>query len=396
MNVGLVDLKWGGHHTPYVVYLSRYFTDHGHRVTFVTRKENPRLDELPDSDDLTIRAVDFPTFPDDSPQGLFASVREQLIRVAQLREIYRTVHDADVDVVHLLYFDRTQVPFWIAAKSASMEMPPTVATLHRDAFLDNSDRTVLTLATQTMTRLALDSTLANGSLDCLTVHANSIRDRIIGAVPAATRANTRTIPAPTPDLTVEVSQSEARDYLDLPQNHPVFLFFGGLRYEKGPDVLAEALRDVDREITVVFAGSEADFTQADVDAWKGDTPGHVHIEDRIEFVPEVDVDYYFVAADALVLPYRRERGISGPLRRAAWVSTPIIGNRGSDIGDLIETHELGYTFGDRTRLAELLSSVGSESSTELGSSLSDFARSRHWSRTGESMIDIYEECTDAV
>jgi len=391
MHIGLVDLKWEGHHTPYVVYLSRYFVEQGHRVSFITRSENPCLDGLPDSGSLSVRTIDFPVYPEDSPQGLLSSIHEQRVRVEQLRQIYRTVQDIGVDVVHLLYFDRTQVPFWAATRISSDGYPPTVATLHRDAFLDNSRRSLGKIATQTVTKQALNAVLRDGSLNCLTVHADSIRDRIIGAVPAATRSNTRTIPAPTPELSVDVSQSEAREYLDLPQDRPLFLFFGGLRYEKGPDILAQALRDVDREITVVFAGSEDDFTQSDMNEWKRKVADLVEIIDRLEYIPEEDVDYYFLAADALVLPYRRERGISGPLRRAAFASTAVVGNRQSDVGDIIRSHDLGLMFDSQDALAEILSSF-SIGNTRMDGGLTEFARSRHWSRTGKQLIAIYNSC----
>lgn len=393
MHVALVDLRWDGHHTPYVVYLSRYFTDEGHEVTFITHAENPRLDELPESENLTIRAADIPRFSDDVPGGLLASVTEQGYRTRQLLEIYRIACEAGVEVVHLLYFDRTQIPLYIAEKLSSDDFPPTVATLHRDAFLDNNDRPLPKLVTQAATKWALHSTLRDGTLDCLTVHANSIQDRIIGAVPAATRANTRTIPAPTPEPSIDVSQREAREYLDLPTNEPLFLFFGGLRYEKGPDILAKALQDVEQEITVVFAGSQVDFTQADVDRWKRQVPEYVTIVDRIEFIPEADVDYYFTAADALVLPYRRIRGISGPLRRAAMVGTPIIAPENSDIGSIVVQHDLGRCIENPlgTGLSGWFNCYDGNLAITPQRALSCFAESRHWMATGYLLMEIFEE-----
>jgi glycosyltransferase involved in cell wall biosynthesis len=393
MKVGLVDLKWDGHHTPYVVYLSRYFTEHGHDVTFVTRAENPRLDELPDSDRLDIEALEFADPHDTSPDSLLSSIREQRTRVRELRRIYETARNTDVDVVHLLYFDRTQVPLFFAAKLLPGELPPTVATLHRDAFLENSDRTLSKVATQGVARLALHATLKNGALDCLTVHANSIRDRIIGAVPAATRANTKTIPAPTPESSVDVSQQEAREYLDLPVDGPLYLFFGGLRYEKGSDLLAEALRSVGREMTVVLAGPEADFTQSDVDRWRQRVPTNVNLVDRIEFIPEENVDYYFVAADALVLPYRRTRGISGPLRRAAMVGTPIVATANSDIGSVVEQHSLGVNIDNpvQSGLSDWFNESAEGTTLASKEALSRFAESRHWRATGDALLDIFSE-----
>lgn len=393
MHVGLVDLKWGGHHTPYVVYLSRYFTEHEIDVTFITRAENPRIEELPESDRLSIEALHLGEKHSLSSDSLLSSIQEQRERVQELRQIYAAARNSDVDVVHLLYFDRTQVPLFLTDTLRSGQLPPTVATLHRDAFLDNSNRTLSDAATQGVTKWALHATLENGALDCLTVHANSIRDRIIGAVPAATRANTKTIPAPTPESSVDVSQQEAREYLALPVDGPLYLFFGGLRREKAPDLFAEALQCVDREITVVLAGPEADFTQSDVDGWRRQAPTNVTLVDRIEFVPEEAVDYYFVAADALVLPYRRTRGISGPLRRAAMVGTPIIAVANSDIGSLVEQHELGVCLDDpiESTLSDWLDRSPEKTALASEDALSRFAESRHWRATGDALLAVCGE-----
>lgn len=390
MHVGLVDLKWRGHHTPYVIYLSRYFTEQGHDVTFITDEEHPRLDELPNSANLNVRTANFSETEKNPRSSLAASLHEQWIRVRQLRRIFRMANGADVDVLHFLYFDRTQVPLWIASTLVRESLPPIVTTLHRDAFTDTEETNISKQATQAVTIRALDSSLTEGTIRFLTVHAKSIQERIIDSVDAATKENTVVIPAPTPELSVNVTQKQAREYLDLPTEIPILLFFGELRYEKGPDLLAEAMQTVDRPAVVVFAGSEADFTQKDIDRWKEQIHEPVTVIDHIKFIPEQDVDYYFTAADALVLPYRRQRGISLPLGTACMAGTPIIGNRESDIGETIERNNLGTTFRSgsvfdlTTRIEELVSQRNQQNDE-----LRAFAESRHWRKTGEMLEELY-------
>lgn len=84
MHIGLVDLLWEGHHTPYVVYLSQYFTEQRHQVTYVTDAEHPRLDELPDSDRLSVRALPFVKTAVDPGDGLVASGWEPVVRTRHL------------------------------------------------------------------------------------------------------------------------------------------------------------------------------------------------------------------------------------------------------------------------------------------------------------------------
>lgn len=393
MHIGLVDLKWRGHHTPYIVYLSRYFTEEGHGVTFITDENHPRLDELPDTEKLHVRTARFSRTEKDPGSSLAASLHEQWVRVRQLRRIFQLADEADVDVLHSLYFDRTQVPLWIASTLTREPSLPFVTTLHRDMFTDTGNGGGAKWLTQAATRMALDSTLSNRTVDYLTVHADSIRDRIIDCVGAASRDNTRTVPAPTPELNVSASQTEARETLGLPTDTPLLLFFGGLRYEKGPDLLGKAMQELEQPVTVVFAGSGADFTQRHVDEWKQETEEPVTVVDRIGFVPEKKVEYYFVAADALVLPYRRTRGISGPLRRACMANTHIIGNDGSDIGALIEKNGLGHTFSHESvsSLRETIVEFLSDPARYPTDNVIGFAEEQYWRNTGKSLETLYRK-----
>lgn len=395
MHIGLVDLNWDGHHTPYVVYLSRYFTEQGHDVTFITDDEHPRLDELPDSENLHVRRAPFPNAEKDPESSLVASIHEQWIRVRQLRRVCRIANAAEVDVLHLLYFDRTQVPLWVASKLVRDPLPTIVTTLHRDAFTETENTSRAMRLTQAATILSLDSCLASGRIQYLTVHAESIRERIIGSVGAATAENTVAIPAPTPDISVEVTQEEAREYLNLPPKIPILLFFGELRYEKGPDILAKSLQNLGQPAMVLFAGSESDFTQRDINRWKKQIDDPIVVNDHVKFIPEEDVDYYFIAASALVLPYRRNKGISGPLRRACMSETPIVGNAKSDIGQIIERHGLGVTFKSESsvKLAEAIESILESPGKSRIKRLNRYAKSVHWTETGGSLDVLYQEAT---
>jgi glycosyltransferase involved in cell wall biosynthesis len=395
MHIGLFDPDWRGHHTPYVDLLSRYFTNEGHRVTFVTDERHERLDELPDAEGLSVVTRPFPGDPP-APSSFFRSVQDQYFRARQLRTALRIASQRRFDVLHLLYFDRLQIPLRLVTLPDASEVP-VVATQHRDAFVsgegDSSGRGLRSgIRVPDITTLALDSSFRQGVLDVLTVHADDIRDRIIDAVPSATRETVKTIPAPTPEPDVTSDTPGLRAELDLPAGRDVLLFFGGLRHEKGPDILADQLRELDRPVTVVFAGSLGDFSQGDVDQWKRDAASSVEVVDRLEYIPEEEVDKYFAAVDATILPYRRARGISGPLRRSANVGTPAVGTVETDIGRLIERHELGATFNpdDRATFTEALDRV-LDVESERRAALNAFASSRHWENTGEALVDIYED-----
>jgi glycosyltransferase involved in cell wall biosynthesis len=393
MHIGLFDTDWRGHHTPYVDLLSRHFTDEGHHVTFVTDGSHERLEELPKTERLSVVTRSFPGDAQ-APPNILRSVQDQYFRARQLRTTLRVANRRSFDVLHLLYFDRTQIPLKLATLVGPPEVP-VVATLHRDAFIPTADSGLPSRVIGDVTARALGSTLHSGALDVLTVHSDDIRDRIVDAVPSATTTNVRTIPAPTPESAVTNDTDDLRAELDLPAGRDLLLFFGGLRREKGPDVLAKQLQGLDRPLTVVFAGSPVDFSASDIDAWRRATGSVAEIVDRLEYIPEEEVDKYFAAADATVLPYRRDRGISGPLRRSAMVGTPAIGTADTDVGRLIERHNLGATFDpdDRATFVRALDRTLSNGSA-FRTALETFASSRHWRQTGEVLLGIYEEALE--
>ncbi len=397
MRVILVDINWTGHHTPYIKYISQYLLDEGHEVEFITDQANPRLDDLPRDNSLTQTRIDFSDYKDD-PQaefktqvgsGLSGSLREQWRRTQQLELIFERAMESHPEVMHFLYYERSQVPIELDTLFLSCDIPPIVVTLHRDGFTKTNYHSLADRCTTYATRTAVNSSLSRKSISCITVHADPIRDRIISTIPTANLTNVKTIPAPTRPCNKDVNTETARSTLDLPLDIPVLVFFGELRHEKGPDRLIESLEAVEQPLVVVFAGPEYDYTSADVDRWAQRVGDSVRIINRVEYIPEDMVDYYFLAADALIAPYRRTRGISGPMRRAAMAGTPTIGPRDSDVGQLIEQYEVGLTYkaGGLTECIEHWLRHGMDVST---ADTLDYGHSRHWRETGRVLEEIYE------
>ncbi|WP_169306617.1 glycosyltransferase [Cohnella pontilimi] len=130
------------------------------------------------------------------------------------------------------------------------------------------------------------------------------------------------------------------------RRHPLFLCLGTLNYEKGIDVLLESLTVLrDYEFTVIVAGPEGDYTQADLDRMAE----HYGVRDKlyldIRHIPERVKQYYFEQCHAVVLPHRRMyTGLSSPLAEAAAHRKFIVGPRYGEMGYTIDTYLLGATF----------------------------------------------------
>lgn len=386
MDIALVDVRWRGHHTPYVALLARYFREAGHDVTFVTSERHERLDEVP-TDEIDVERLALPWTDVERPNAPLG----QLTRTRQLARVLAHLRESEHDVVHFLYYDNSQVPFDVASRAYPLETP-TVVTLHRDYFL-SAPASRYKRVTHWVTRRAVSHTATRARPFVVTTHADRMTGRLRERVPGIDGRDARTLPAPTPRFDVAVTPRDARERLDLPTDRPLFLFFGELREEKGPDLLAAAIADLDVAATVVFAGAPAEFDGSELRAWRANASDAVEMVLRPDRVPEADLPYYFAAPDALVLPYRRTRGVSGPLRRACDAHTPVVANAPSDVGDVVERHGLGRTFetGSVRDLRRVLAGVATDGLDVDEAALDAYAESQHWTRAGETLEAIYRD-----
>jgi glycosyltransferase involved in cell wall biosynthesis len=103
-----------------------------------------------------------------------------------------------------------------------------------------------------------------------------------------------------------ISKEEARNYLNLPADEKIILFFGFIRKYKGLDILLEAMADErirSAKIKLLVAG---EFYE-DEKTYK-ELIDKLNIKDslilRTDFIPDREVKYYLCAADAVIQPYR--------------------------------------------------------------------------------------------
>jgi len=134
----------------------------------------------------------------------------------------------------------------------------------------------------------------------------------------------------------ELSRSKARKLLHLAESQKTLLFFGQIASYKGLKYLILALKDLAErfdDIRLIIAGK---IKQGHEKYWENVDAliGKFHLEERvikrIEFIPDDDVEVYFKAADALILPYTFIYQ-SGPLFLAYNFGLPVIA---TDVGSL--------------------------------------------------------------
>lgn len=106
----------------------------------------------------------------------------------------------------------------------------------------------------------------------------------------------------------KATKEESREYLGIPMDKKVILFFGQIKKVKGVDVLIKALPEViekHKDVVCVIAGK----------VWKDDFQNYdnmineLNISDyvlkHIRFIDDSEIKYFFNACDVVALPYRQ-------------------------------------------------------------------------------------------
>lgn len=128
-------------------------------------------------------------------------------------------------------------------------------------------------------------------------------------------------------------QKSAREYLGLPPNAKIILFFGLIRKYKGLDLLIEAFAEMNykEDVHLVIAGESYEEASTYLDLIrKNSLQDRVHWFDK--FIPDEEVGYFFSAANLLALPYRTATQ-SGVTQIAFHFETPVLV---TDVGGLSE------------------------------------------------------------
>jgi glycosyltransferase involved in cell wall biosynthesis len=359
MRVVLFDLRLEGHHREYASFIVDHLGDSGDKVTFVTWQDDPLLDPL-----RIRRAVDLKfaagrdarPFPNRLPDQLFQTYRG-------MRLSLQIAHQQSADAFHVLYLDRSELAMLAALQRHHKEIP-TFATLFWPYFLHGDGEGVAAPKAwfHAANRRALRRLLVRGFLRTLFVHSARIRDKLVEALSLRDAAD-RIIVVPDPAHRGATRPArEARIRLGLPIDRILFLFFGGLRQDKGPDVLLQVLPMVRGPVpwSLVIAGHGGAISPETIDSFRRQLSDPNCLVTRIGFISDEDMYDYFSAADAVVLPYRRSnKGTSGILQRAAAAAKPVIASDVADIGPTVREAGLGLL-------------VEPESPSALARALSDF------------------------
>lgn len=250
-------------------------------------------------------------------------------------------YDADPDVVHfhwLLKFILSDSPVRTALRVVQffselavlrvVSDTPVVWTVHNRHEHDERWPTVERYVKRAFVLLFCDR---------LIVHCSAAEDAIVDELrlPDRVRRRIEVVPHGHYIDVYEntVSESEAREHLDLPADERVLLFIGSVRPYKQVVPLVEAFGEADLDDTRLLVAGKPwdDEIAANVERA---CAGNDRVDARLDFVPEDEFQVYLNAADALVLPFRPDVLTSGTVVLGMSFGTPVVVPR---VGCLPET-----------------------------------------------------------
>ena len=196
----------------------------------------------------------------------------------------------------------------------------------------------------------------------------------------------------------EITREKARAKLAIPNEATVFLFFGIIAAYKGPDILLRSFASLPdpKNIHLVFAGKVSVEYRQEFESLLAAFPS-AHITKHLSYIKDEDIEYYFNAADATVLPYK-EASQSGVLFMSYTYGIPVIV---PDIGEFPEDiipGKTGYVFkaNDYHDLADTLLRFTKEENISGPVSkefIRNFALNNYsWDDSCNELVNAYNTC----
>lgn len=148
-----------------------------------------------------------------------------------------------------------------------------------------------------------------------------------------------------------VNKKEARKYWNIPNNDvPVLGALGGTRFDKGLDILLDAMSGINKPFYLLIAGKEQDFNKEYVFKIIENYNQKVFV--HLRYLTEAEFNIAINSCDCIVLPYRKKfNGASGPLAEGVWNRKFIIGPEHGSLGETIKVNGLGLVFETESSLS---------------------------------------------
>jgi glycosyltransferase involved in cell wall biosynthesis len=186
----------------------------------------------------------------------------------------------------------------------------------------------------------------------------------------------------------EISRPRARAELGLDEKAYVYAFIGLCKPYKGLDALVEAFAAQPPDTALVVAGRfQSSEYQSEIEAAVGRLDS-ARVRFHPEFVPDEELQRIFVAADAVVLPYRRIL-TSGTVMAALSFGRPVVVPSLGGLADVVDDRSgVLYDPAEPGALAAAMSAIRERAFSEPA--ILAYAKSFRWEDAARVLIEILE------
>lgn len=340
MKIILFDPQTDGHHIKYASYLIRYLVEQGDIVIFITWK-HCELVNLLQNLPITIKYI-----VGSSGENFGGNTIKRKWQLAKgFKYCFNLANVQHVDVVHCLYFDYSEIPLYLCIKKFKHRSWKLFVTVFSPYFIHepNEKVGVMRCLYHNLKCRIVVQLLKKGEISGLFTHSECIRNKLLKLCSHDLFCqNIFVIPDPIEQLP-KISQEVARYHLGLPQEKPIILFFGGLNYRKGLDILLKALPLIKKEAYILMAGKLDEFIEEEaVQRYKQSLRKPEYLILHLRYIKDEDIAKYFLASNTVILPYRRGfKGTSGILNYASVAGKPVIVSDIGEIGRIVRENNLG-------------------------------------------------------
>lgn len=457
MKIALLDFYTKGHHLHYVSDIAEHLIKKGHQVMFITiEKDEHVVDLLKKYPEIALGCIkkdskskDLNSVLPNPKSGIFKKIVLQFKKIQFLKPVvdmgkiyikcrnqkrlfesaFSIAKEWEADVLHLLYLDGSSMfPLYlITTKLWPFKIFGTFFWL--EIFLNNNLKkrklsnlfspdldsetyeggrkfffgAVFERIKAIINNHFLKSMVCRGSFSGLFIHnvyPKKTKDLLVSQFDWIRNQQNRIVFLFDPiykNYGDNCDRIEARKKLGLPLESSIFLFFGELTWGKGLDILLEALKRVQEEICLVIAGRPIYFFKKDIDGYIKEIKNpRVKVVQRLGFIENKDAPYYFSAADAVVMPYRKKYsiGTSGILTESIAASKPVICSDVGTIGPLVKEKLFGLAIKAESPeslvkgITELLSQKTKIQQECLKSSM-EYLRIADWQEIFNQIYNLY-------
>ncbi len=234
-----------------------------------------------------------------------------------------------------------------------------------------------------------------GMADILSVHTESLKSRLTDLYDID-KAKVRVIPhAYYQSHESPLPEEALRDKYQLPHDRKILLSFGSIRWNKGLDILLEAMLELRKEYFLLIAGDIAGVSEKPAGYYM-----RIMQENGLDtslrwikrYISDEEVTEVFKIADAVVLPYRRSfYAQSSVLNLAVGFEKPCVVSDAGGLGEPVREFNLGVVVEAENveSLVEGVRRAFEADGESYGFKL--YKRENTWDRVADEYIEIYEE-----